>query len=234
MAHDIVYFVKNERRNPELRYSLRSVEENVEYRKVWFYGGCPEGIVPDEWIRVDQTAPKKWQRVRDMLKMACENDDITDQFWLFNDDFFILKPLDETACYYDGTLTSKIEETEKRHGGPSEWTRNMRRLRRLLQDEGLPELCYAVHRPMLVDRAKALVVLEKFPDEPMFRALYGNYYELGGIDSPDVKISYNINGIADQLPDMDMVSTSDESFKRLYVGRWLRERFSVNSRFENG
>ena len=52
MRHDIVYFVKNTEENEELVYSLRSVEKNFPYNRVWFFGGCPNGLKPDVHIPV--------------------------------------------------------------------------------------------------------------------------------------------------------------------------------------
>ena len=88
--NDIVYFVKESRENEELRYSLRTLK-NFHHRKVFFYGGCPDGLVPDQHIHVRQNQPTKWQKVQMMLKLACNNPHITANFWLFNDDFFVMQ-----------------------------------------------------------------------------------------------------------------------------------------------
>lgn len=233
--YDIVYFLKVGTRNEELRYSLRSVEKYVPHRKVWFYGGKPEGIRPDGYVHCAQREMTKWERVRGMMHQACQNDEITEDFWLFNDDFFILKPLLEDApAPYDGTLTSKADEVDKRHHGePGEWTTNLRRLRDLLKENNRPELNYAVHKPLLVNRRKMLAVLDKFPREPMLRALYGNYYELGGVDSPDMKVTgLATKDIDAKMAATDCVSTSDESFRNGQIGKWLRDKFNTESRFE--
>lgn len=233
--YDVVYFVKNMPHNEELRYSLRSVEENLKYRKLWIYGGLPLGIRPDARVKISQTQPTKWERVRNMLYEACQNDGITEDFWLFNDDFFILTPMAENMpAQYDGTLTSKIDEIEASHNGEqTEWTSNLRRLRERLREAGKPELNYAVHKPMLINRKKMLEVLDKYPDEPMSRALYGNYWELGGVNSEDTKLTLMRNReLAQNLKKWQFVSTSDESFAGGDIGRWLRDRFPYKSRFE--
>ena len=74
-----------------------------------------------------------------------------------------------------------------------------------------------------------LQTIERFPDVPMFRALYGNYNEIEGEDAPDVKII---------TPDQEIpegaafVSTSDASFVNGVVGRQLRARFPEPSKWE--
>ena len=232
--YDVVYFLKESQYNEELRYSLRSVHENLKYRKVWFYGGCPDGLKPDGNVRVLQSAPSKWQNVRRMMELVCKNDNITEDFWLFNDDFFVLQPMSEDMpAQYDGTLTEKVETTEANRGKSIDWTRRLRKLQKLLTEAGKPELNYAVHKPMLINRKKMLEVLEKYPYEPMLRALYGNYWELGGFDSPDKKImKKHIPDIGDKMKDWEFVSTSDGSFRSGDIGNWLRERFNRPSRFE--
>ena len=232
--YDIVYFLKDTPDNAELRYSLRSVAENLKHRKVWFYGGCPGGLKPDGSVRVLQGSPTKWQNVRNMMMLVCKNDNITEDFWLFNDDFFVLKPMSEDMpVQYDGTLSEKIATTEERRGKSIDWTRRLRKLQELLTKAGKPELNYAVHKPMLINRKKMLEVLEKYPYEPMIRALYGNYWELGGVDSPDKKVmKRHITGLSDKVKDWDFVSTSDASFSNGNIGEWLRDRFNRPSRFE--
>ena len=39
--YDVVYIVKEDPRNEELRYSIRSVCENFPVRNIWIFGYCP-------------------------------------------------------------------------------------------------------------------------------------------------------------------------------------------------
>ena len=82
--------------------------------------------------------------------------------------------------------------------------------------------------PILVNRAKALEVLEAFPDCPMFRSLYGNYHGIGGVERHDCKIS-----TAKAVPDdCDYVSTSDASFRTGAVGKYIRQQFPEPCKYE--
>lgn len=232
-SYDIVYFVKECESDEELRYSLRSVEENWQYKSVWFYGGCPKGLKPDHHVIVSQNQMSKWENVRKMLVEACKNDEITENFWLFNDDFFVIKPVSEDMQpQINGTLEAQIERVERRHGGfEVDYTKRLRHLVRTLRMAGKGTLNYSVHKPILVNRKKALEVLEKFPDEPMFRALYGNYWDLGGEDKSDNKIMVPIFDLT-KLNNWRFVSTDDESFRAGGIGRWIRDRFKNKSSFE--
>ena len=232
--YDIVYFVKDCIANEELRYSLRSVEENFRYRDVWFYGGCPSTLKPDHHVAVTQNQPSKWERVRSMMLQACENEDITEDFWLFNDDFFVLKPVPEDMpAYHNGSIYRQIVRVENRHGMTSnDYTRRLRHLAETLEKAGKECLNYGVHKPMLINRKKMAEVLRMFPDEPMNRALYGNYWEIGGVRRRDMKIRVQDYDMAKVDKDWEFVSTADESFESGDVGRYLKRKFNKRSRFE--
>lgn len=228
--NDIVYFVKDSPENNELRYSLRSVEKNFPHNKVWFYGGKPNGLRPDKRVQIAQNNSTKWQNVRFMLREACKNDEITEDFWLFNDDFFIMKPVKELPPIYDGDLYKRIIRIEENHGDkPTNYTANLRQTVKELEKRGLDCLNYAVHIPILVNRKKALEVLKEFPNCPMFRSLYGNYCKVGGIDYHDVKIHEIDKGVDSEW---GFLSTTDSSFAQGKVGEYIREMFKERSRFE--
>ena len=232
--YDIVYFVKDCMVNEELRYSLRSVEKNFKYRDVWFYGGCPSMLKPDHHVPVVQSQPSKWERVRNMMLLVCQNDQITEDFWLFNDDFFVLKPVPEDMpAYYNGSIYRQIVRVEDRHGMTSnDYTRRLRHLAQTLERAGRECLNYGVHKPMLINRKKMLEVLRMFPDEPMNRALYGNYWRIGGVRRKDMKIRVSDFNMAKVDQEWEFVSTSDESFSNGNVGIYLRNKFKERSRFE--
>lgn len=232
--YDIVYFVKDGPMNEELVYSLRSVEKNWLYRSVWFCGGCPEGLKPDRYFKIRQEGFSKWDKVRNMIARVCQNDEITEDFWLFNDDFFILKPMvPDMPPQYNGTLISYIERIERKTG-PDGYTERLRHAERDLVAKGFSTLNYEVHKPMLINRKKALEVMEKFPTTPCFRSLYGNYCGIGGNDRHDMKIKVlNYRNMPMVESFWDFVSTSDVSFRDGEIGRFIRQQFNKESRFED-
>lgn len=231
-CYDIVYLLKDTKDNPELKYSLRSVIENFPFRNVVFAGGKPNNLEPDLYVPVKQCLPTKWENTRNNLMMIANDDRITEDFWLFNDDFFVLQPaLESMPPSYYGDIDSIIKKTEKGFGHTIAWTTRLRRLEKTLRDAGKGTLNYAVHKPMLLNRKKLAALLREFNNEPMVRALYGNYYEIGGINEKDRKVrvmDYDLNKVAK----WDFVSTQDDVFKSGNIGRWLRDRFPTPSRFE--
>lgn len=232
--YDIVYLVKEAPVDEELVYSLRSVDENWQYRDVWFYGGCPDNLTPDRWRHLAQTGLDKWDKVRNMIQVICTDRHISDNFWLFNDDFFILKRVDENIPpQYNGDLMEYIERIEKKQGHADEYTDRLRECYEALKTAGKTTYNYEVHKPMLINRQKMLEVMEKFPKVPGLRSLYGNYWGIGGVDRHDMKIKILNYKNMDLVKNFwEFVSTDDASFRDGEVGRFIRERFDKKSRFE--
>ena len=226
--YDIVYFVKDARVNEELKYSLRSVEKNFEYRNIWFYGGCPDGLKPDKYQHVNQNQPTKWERVQHMIRMTARNKELSENFYLFNDDFFIMKPW-EYETYYYKDLYWLIVRSEGKTSGPNGYSRRLRQSVKELEDHGCDTRNYALHTPLLLNKKKVLKTLDTFPDCPMFRSLYGNLNNLGGTERQDCKI---ITPTRKPDPNSPLLSTSDKSFRTGEIGKFIRSKFKEPSRYE--
>lgn len=228
--NDIVYILKSDIEADELRYSLRSVCENFPYREIWFYCGKPEGITPDHYVPFNQKGLMVWEKVTSTIEAVCKNPKISEDFWLFNDDFFIMKPVEDMPTYYDRTLMRRIQQIEKRRGGTkSLYTSQLRRTRDILMEDGYKTFNYAVHMPMLINKKKALETIRKYPRGCMFRSMYGNMHNIGGEQHSDVKI------FTDTKPkkDCDFISTTEGSFNKYPVGEFIRERFPSPCKYED-
>lgn len=224
--NDIVYFVKDSKSNEELRYSLRSLK-NFPHRKVWFYGGCPDGLRPDEHVKVVQDKENKWKNVSTMLDMACNNPLITKDFWLFNDDFFIMNKVLHTVNYFSGDIYKRIVLLEDKHGGITQYSSELRKMCQELESMGCASKNYAVHYPMLINRKKALELLN-ITNNPMFRCLYGNYANVKAEWSNDCKIISKEK----EWKGSDYLSTEDKAFADGVVGKQIRERFADKCQYE--
>ena len=231
---DIVYFVKESAFNEELRYSLRSVERNFKYRNVWFCGGRPDYLRPDKLMRLNQVGLNKWEKVRNNIRLVCENEEISEDFWLFNDDFYIMKPQDNMKPQYNGKIIDYIEDIKRKNGGSdSQYTMRLRDTIKALKEAGLTTYNYEVHKPMLINRKKALELLDRFPTEPGFRSLYGNYFKVGGVDKQDMKVKLLLHSRLDIVDnEWEFLSTSDKSFAKGNIGCCIRDKFKERSRFE--
>ena len=222
--HDVVYILRNNIVNPsELVYSLRSLD-NFQHGDVWFAGGIPRRVKPDKAIPIEQKGLTKWERTTFTLRKVCECPDVSNPFYLFNDDFFILKPTDHIPYMYESTIEERVKVT-----GITSYTKQLQQTADELKRRGLSVNNYALHVPMLIDKDKALEVIDTFEGFPMFRCLYGNYWNVGGINAHDVKIHENNKNVPD---DADFVSTNDTSFMYGKVGQYLRRTFPTKCKYE--
>ena len=229
---DIVYVVKDAAFNEELRYSLRSVEQNFPYNRVFFYGGKPMYFHPDKLVLVKQRSGTKWDKVRSMLKLIAEDDRLTENFILFNDDFFVLKPVDRLPVYKYGTLEQLCNRIEsKNHGRPTPYTLSLKRTIKALEEKGLPTANFELHLPMVFNRGDLKEIMNLFPDIKGTRSLYGNAYlnEEDTEDKKDVKIFKCDTPVSE---DADYASTEDQIFARGIAGEMIKAKFPDKSKWE--
>lgn len=227
MLYDVVYLLKNDYNEDELRYSLRSVVQNFPYRKIVFVGGCPKDITPDIYIKDIQQGTTKWARSGQSLKKALACNDLTEDIWLFNDDFFVMDPMREVKNYFNGSLERRILDLKIANPRGSKYINELSVLRGQLLRLKKDTLSFALHVPMLVNRAQALQLFDIYPDLKMFRSMYGNYFHISCERMDDVKI-YDL----ESLPEERFCSTSDDAFKNGKCGEFLRRYFDKPSKYE--
>ena len=223
--YDIVYFVKDTRENEELRYSLRTLK-NFPHRKVWFYGGCPKGLKPDHHVFVKQDEENKWMNINKSLKQAVKNPKISDNFWLFNDDFFIMKKVKDPKNYYDGDLYKRIVTLEDKFKKFTPYSLKLREICDDLVSMGCDTRNFCIHVPMLVNKEKA-IELFNIEDAHMFRSLYGNYHNIKAEPLMDYKISNQKLKWKDSI----YLSTTEKSFEG-EVGKQIRQLFPDKCKYE--
>lgn len=189
--------------NEELRYSIRSVIHSFPEARIWVVGGKPDWYL-GQYIEVDQ-ANNKYLNTINNLKVVCKSIEISNNFVLMNDDFFILSKNNEYR-YYDGLLKDKIINHSNIYGNSS-YARALRGSIKALKKKGIEEpLNYEVHMPMKLNKTN----LESILDLSLApRSMYGNIFINNGIEMKDVKIykhtkEFDFN--------KDFISTEDTSF----------------------
>lgn len=228
---DIVYCVKERCLSDELRYSLRSLE-NIPHNKVWIYGGCPGWVNTKEVIHIPtpQDRVNKWLNTSLLLEKIVENDKITEDFIWFNDDFFVLEPIDELVYYYDRNLLSRIADFNKLSlTFSSPYQKRLLGAMLALKNKKIDTLNFEVHVPIIFNRKKLASIFEKFPAIGAKRSLYGNMYGEEKQSIKDVKI-YDCSTIPSD--DSVFLSTSDMSFREGEVGKYIREKFKKKCKYE--
>ena len=227
MPNDIVYILKPDIVPDELRYSLRSLE-NFPHRKVFFVCGCPKGFKPDGHIKHQQVGKNKWDLIRSSMREALKCDEITEDFFLFNDDFFVMKPIREPFVnMVDGTLERRIEELHHDLKGYNPYARTLIKLNEELRILHRPTMNYDLHTPMLINKTLMRNSVNAC-SSPQMRSAYGNINEIPYVLHPDVKV-YDMNTVP-KCP--DYLSTNEDTFELGKVGQYIRATFTTPSRFE--
>lgn len=189
----------------ELETCLKLLEKNFPHRNIHVVDSHdhPQYHFPPH---VDQILKYKW---------AIGNLDLTDKFYAFNDDFFIMKPVSGTPYYHKGLLSEHIDSRPRR-----DWyTRSLINTQWYLNNDALS---YELHVPFLFDKHKLYALIEVLDpannkDCPLIRSAYGNAFNVSGEYMEDVK---NVRNFTDK----PYLSTTEGSFLRQPIGTYIRSR----------
>lgn len=229
---DVVYFVKEEESNTELAYSLRSVVENLPYRKIWIFGGKPYNIEPDEFVKIEQVGNSKWDKVKNMYRVLCENENVSENFVLMNDDFFIMKKIDGIEPMYRCSLKAHIDTIRRLYSvRTGNYSFQLENAYKTLKKAGIDEpLSYELHIPMIMNKKKLLDLLNRFGNVHGTRTLYGNYYHIGGKKMNDVKV---FDGKLDFDKESVFLSSDDGIwYKQNELRKYIEDKFRKPSKYE--
>lgn len=230
---DIIIPVNYGDDNEELRYCLRSIENNVPHHNIIIAGFKPRWV--QNVIHIPNTSKSrvKYDRVAENILAGANYSELSDWFILFNDDMFVMEPVKEFPAAHRGILhEDSISEKAPLHRKSFEDTRVA------LNAAGIEKpMNYEMHSPMVISKHGLLAVetikMELAPPERdilQLRSMYGNLHHIGGEMRHDVKIADNAT--FNYAPDFPFISTTDESFKHGEVGEVIRSRFTEKSRYE--
>lgn len=189
---DVVYIVRNGDRNEELRYSLRSVWFNLRPESVWLVGYKPTWVGGVGHILGNGRKLKPANVYHNVLT-ACTARATPDRFILFNDDFFVTRPVTEVPVYKRGLLSDHLLLPKVQRQANSWWGRSLGLTLELLKNEGIEDpVSYELHVPFPVEKDRMAETLQRFSgvnplNPPQWRSLYGNLHQIGGAVRPDCK-----------------------------------------------
>lgn len=205
----------------------------MPHDKVWVVGGKPDWYTGD-YIEVDQTR-QKYDNARANLRAIVESPDISNDFILMNDDFFVINKIDYVPTWYTGSIRSRVEELKKTRMPNSTYIRLLMKTNKAIESIGVQiPLDYELHTPMIMNKHKLSKVIEI---DSLWRSTYGNMYDVGGTTHKDIKVygPTMINGKIGLDFDSDsepFVSGSDSSFSLLF-NEILNDRFKEPSMYES-
>lgn len=211
-----------------MRWSLRSLR-NLNHRRVWIVGHRPDWVHKVHHLFVRQDESKYRNSTKNVIR-ACQHPDISDPFLLFNDDFFVLQPIEEVPILHNGPVGGAPRSSF----GMSTYQQGRIDTRRLLQQWGYQRpLSYELHIPLEIHKEPMLEVLARAEKANIAclhkRTLYGNVAGLGGEYADDVKALRP----ADTFRPGDLfASTNPATWQHGRAGEDLRRLFPDPSPYE--
>jgi hypothetical protein len=230
VSYTAVYFVKPGDENNELKFSLRSVDKNLDVDDVVIVGSTPSWVKNVTSIRGNRYANKEWA-IKDNLMILAEHPSLPDEVLVMNDDFFLMKPY-EYVSEYRGSLRDQFNGLGNRGGW---WGTSLGVTLDWLESQGVKEpRSYEIHKPVLMNRtrlAEALHRMEPVYPIPQWRTVYGNLHEVEAVVGVDCKVS---KPSATFDKNASLLSTEDIAFAQGDVGKFIRSKFRKPSRYERG
>ena len=233
---DVVYIVKASHSNEELRYSLRGLK-NLPHDNVWFAGFMPNWVQNVRHIPVNQLVGMKHENSLANQRAALRHRGVSDTFYLFNDDHFIMKPLEKMPRIVWGPNLDYAIENCTTLGESFKFS--MITTRDILRERGATELNYQLHIPCVIDKAQMRECMERIPT-PHTNGAYLHHLTLcmnlyrrkpEGMYMQDVKM-HDIYDLPEDIDNYTFLSTSDRSFTYGNIGNYIRSRFPERSIYE--
>lgn len=195
---DVVYYVRPGERNEALRYSLRSLV-NLPHDAVWVVGYKPSWVTGVEYLPL-RTPGGPAANAIVLLSAACGVVP-DDRFIVFNDDFYVMAPVDRVPMLHAGPLS----ERQRPEPGP------LRAARAKLAELGVRDpLDWTLHVPLEVMR-QSLAAILRLVDRHEWRTMYGNLAGITGERADDVKVRMS----RDPIPDGPFLSSAPAMLGRL-------------------
>jgi hypothetical protein len=182
---DIVYpLIRSGSRidDAELRYSLRSVVQNVRLPlgQVYLFGHRPRWIHDVVHVSMEDKADKAMNLREKYLRMTTMPE-LSDPFLLLDDDHLFLRPASEIPVHTRGMLADYQKEFRSTSYG-----RYLATTYRQLVKEKLPLRNYQIHYPMLIRKPILARAVAMMTGPMVMGSLYGNI-----VDGETVEITHD-------------------------------------------
>jgi hypothetical protein len=234
---NVVYILGNGStwENNELRYSLRSLKYLEGFNsesKVFIIGVRPIFLKNIIHVPAKDNYPNKNQNAIKKILIACEQEEIENDFLLMNDDFLFMKP-QAYKLYGRDSLKLSYEKFKKRYGG-SKYINCIKNSISYLETKGILEpKDFEIHYPIVYNKNKFKEIFSdlNWKKTPyLHRSIYGNMLNLTHELTVDFKI-FDLNNFNKMK--FNKFISSDNHLTNLRVFRlFCKESFPFISKFE--
>lgn len=210
----------------ELKFALRSIEKFLTgYTNLILIGDRPEWYQGESVYHKDINGRKQFN-IYSKLLVACELNNVTDDFVMFNDDHYLFKRLDvsEIKYWYDGYLKDTV--------GKSHGVRYLETIKNTLKI--IPEtLNYDVHTPIIYKKETLRWLFTGKQDEVCIKSYYCSSLETKGEYMKDLKINQLLSyeAILRLTLEKMFFSTSTNGMKKPMM-KFLNEAYPNPSQWE--
>ncbi len=218
--------------NNELRFCLRAIEKHlIGYDNIWIVGHLPKWVQNVRHIPHGEYHPKA-VNIFDKIMAACEIEEVSHRFIMFNDDYFLLQSVD-AGKYFNYCSDEALQEVMKRSASNP--------YRQLTEDtikvvgEGFK---YAdIHCPLVMNKGK-FKELKRFEPKRYENGLLVKSLYMAQTDGTKMERKDPIvrgPKTKEELEAMelttDMVSIHDEAVNKDFIA-WIQKKFPVPSQYE--
>lgn len=179
---DIIYPVRPGDVNEELRYSLRSLANLADVGTIWMVGYQPSWVTGVEYIDGGNANVSPHANVYQNILLASQHEAVAEDILIFNDDFFVTRPVTEVVTGKRSTLAEHLNLPRLRTSVKSWWRESLATTQVCLQalEIDVPD-SYELHIPFPAKRSLMRETLERFAavtpeNPPQWRSLYGNLH----------------------------------------------------------
>lgn len=197
--------------NKEIKYSLRALETNMQdIRNVYVIGELVPDLPGVIHIPATDPAKTKWQNAYLKIKKACSLPDLSEEFLLMNDDFFMLEPFIGTEWPFYALKNS--------NGGVC------------------GQHSFQIHCPIRLNKEwyskMPFDVHSKGHLSP--RTFYANFYKAPPLFCTDfiVRVGKEARNYDEQIKNWPCFSIGDVAMLDPVFSKWLEDMYPVPSRFE--
>lgn len=219
--------------NNEIKYSLRSIEQNLSnLGNIYIIGSKPDWLTNVIHVPFQDPHTSSLLRNQNILQkilFTIRNYDVSNNFIFTNDDIFFLKPMVENQIhnFTDCTMQDYLQRNPLLNGV---YKRAFRATIQYLMENNLPMQHYDNHTPIIYNKFKFEKIFADIKQEIVIKSIYGNSIT-PIINDNKIYKPLSLRQIENQNENQPFFSVSDKALND-EMKEYLKTKFNKNSQYE--